>query len=65
MLCLSSWLYADTREKKEMVQMESLAQSTGEQTGNKDELGRLSAEVDRSNPTLEIALTKDNMTVWT
>ena len=45
--------------------MEILTQSTREQVSNKDELGILSGEDDRSNPTLEITLTKDDMTVWT
>ena len=43
--------------------MESLAQITKEMTSNKAELWCLSAEVDRSNPTLAITLTKDDMTI--
>ncbi len=45
--------------------MEILAQPTREQISNKDEPGLLSREADRFSPTLEITLTKDDMTVWT
>ena len=45
--------------------MESLAQSSVEQTCDEDELGWLPVGVSRSNPTPEIILTKDDMAVWT